>query len=287
MLDVQERPLLIIEGDYEKLESQSLSCSWRFMNAAEGCGATPVLVRASTEADLHRQLANVLREAMYDNVVIIGHGNDRGVRLCRDAPLYTWDDLAEVLDSVEPLRMLLISCRSGQQGAVAGLFEAWESLREVFASPMNFKSNQTKTASLLMPFLTYRDEIGDGYARLMQVMGYLLDFSLVFRYTREQHERGNDISVRLLTAFEHRIVPFVAERLAEHLKRFADPNWSWEPDWWWRYLKSLQGHSDGGPLEPPPPGSKNDGLPFRAGRQLWGAGMSSPARPRDSALGTT
>lgn len=210
--DPVERPLLIIEGDTAKLTAQGLSCADRVAAVARLLGHEPVVVKATTVVDLVHQLGQATENAVYDAVVVIGHGNEDGVCLASDLDLVEWGGLVEWLEPVCPQRLAFISCKAGRTLAARALFDGLDDLEEVFASPLNVSLLQSAAIDFLLPALL-DPELDEDFIRFVQWGKALLARGFVFRWTREDHEESDDLSDIIATVVEDAFMPTAKEIL--------------------------------------------------------------------------
>lgn len=215
-----EKPLLIIEGDSAKLAAQGLSCADRLARGARLLGAEPVVIKARSTADLLDGLGRATADAVFDAVVLIGHGNEDGIVLAPDRELVSCGELAVWLEEVAPERVAFICCKAGRTVAAHTLFDGLEDLSEVYASPLNMNMLQSTAIDFLLPALL-NPELDETFIRAVQFGKALLAKGFLFRWTREGFEEGDDISDMLATAFETALVP-VAKDLLDRLLARSD-----------------------------------------------------------------
>lgn len=206
---VEEHPLLILECDASKLEQQGLTCADRVAAFARLLGVEPVVVKARTGGQLGTDLAAACEHRVFDAVVVIAHGNSDGIKLTEDSDLTGWEALASWLERLEPLRIAFIACQSARTVASSTLFDALESLDEVYASPLNMTFMQSRGVDFLLPCLL-DGQMSDDWLRLVQAGQVLLGRGLLFRYTREEYEKGDDQSDLATTLFEEHLLPELA-----------------------------------------------------------------------------
>lgn len=219
---VEEHPLLILECDASKLEHQGLTCADRVAAFARLLGVEPVVVKARTMGQVGTDLAAACENRVFDAVVVIAHGNSDGVKLTEDSDLTDWAALASWLGPLEPLRVAFIACQSARTVASSTLFDALESLDEVYASPLNMSFMQSHGVDFLLPCLL-DGRMSDDWLRMVQAGQILLGRGLLFRYTRAEYENGDDQTDLAATMFEEHVLPDLARAGFEWLTRQLGP----------------------------------------------------------------
>ena len=196
----QRRPpashLLIIECEPDKLAQQRLN----FGSAAASLLVTLfptkkiVLVHGTSVGALGQALADAVKaNDRFRTVLIVGHSNEEGLQLTPQE-FFSWQAVANWVAPFQPEFLLLAACRAGRSAAIRNLFEGVSSLKEIYASPVKFFSDQTHPfAGLLLAVLKYR-KIDEAVARLLQASGYAFNDGLIYRWRRRDMRHPNQLN---------------------------------------------------------------------------------------------
>jgi len=187
--------LLIIQCEPDKLAQQGLDfgskvaafCSLPFHKKKI------VTAKAHSKDDLCRTLGEILQSHdRFRTVLLVGHSNEYGLQLTPDE-FYDWSAVGEWLKPFQPEYLLLMACRSGRSSAVRPLFQQIRSLREVFASPVAFFTDQTHPLAGLLVALVKNRKVDERWLRVLQASGYLLTDALLYRWKRGETLRAGNV----------------------------------------------------------------------------------------------
>lgn len=187
--------LLIIECEPDKLAHQGLD----FGSKVSALCSLPfhkkriVTAKAYSKDELCRTLGETLRShARFRTVLIVGHSNEYGLQLTPDE-FYDWKAVGEWLKPFQPEFLLLMACRAGRSSSARILFQQIPSLREVYASPVAFFTDQTHPLAGLLAALVKNRKVDERWLRVLQTSGYLLTDALLYRWKRGETRRAGNL----------------------------------------------------------------------------------------------
>jgi hypothetical protein len=152
-----------------------------------------VTAKAYSRDELCRTLGETLRSHdRFRTVLIVGHSNECGLQLTPDE-FYDWKAVGEWLKPFQPEFLLLMACRAGRSSAVRPLFQQIRSLREVYASPVAFFSDQTHPLAGLLAALVKNRKVNESWLRVLQASGYLLNDTLLYQWKRGETLRAGNL----------------------------------------------------------------------------------------------
>lgn len=149
--------MLILHLDANKLREDRLhlgdQAAFAGFLASEGLNASVTRADATDRDDLHRTLAELVRQKRtFDVVVAIGHSNSQGIRMAADY-FVGWPVFGEYLKPLEPRRLVVIACQAGQWPSARDLFPRLKKLRRLYASPVNATKDLAQFMLALAPVL--------------------------------------------------------------------------------------------------------------------------------------
>lgn len=149
------------------------------------------LIKAYDKNSFDVDLNVVLRK--YKNpcktVIMIGHGNESGVKLTSDC-FVNWQDLSLILEPFAPQQLLFLVCRAGDISACEILFDNIPSLRQIFASPVNVPKSQQYIIIQKVAYTLTASKEHPLFLNLMQAVNAIATKEWMFSRTREEHEYG-------------------------------------------------------------------------------------------------
>jgi hypothetical protein len=187
--------LLIIQCEPEKLAQQGLD----FGSKVSALCSLPfhkkriVTAKAYSKDELCRTLGETLQSHdRFRTVLIVGHSNEYGLQLTPDQ-FYDWKAVGEWLKPFQPEFLLLMACRAGRSSSARTLFQQVPSLREVYASPVAFFTDQTHPLAGLLVALVKNRKVDERWLRVLQTNGYLLTDALLYRWKRGETLRAGNV----------------------------------------------------------------------------------------------
>lgn len=201
---VSRLPLLIIEGDADKLAADGLSQAEIFAEVArQYLGVEAHVIKATDSGTLCAGLA-ATQHLMFDNIVFIGHGNAEGFKLLPgDAGFVRWPVLPKYIEALRPHRLLFIACKSGRTPTARDLFDGLPTLQDIFASPINMNRSQAGGVTLVALVSVVSGRQIDSTVLLgLRAAHALVTRGLLFHYTRDEHEASDVGADLLMTAVE-------------------------------------------------------------------------------------
>lgn len=179
--------LLIIEGDAARMTAEGHATiaddieRTMARHVAEGrLRFRRVRLRSAKDVSTWSIMAKFAR---YDGIVLLGHGNERGVVAAPDVPM-TWHAVGDALAPLYPRALLTVSCFGGMAEVTDTLFAKIPSLQVITGSPAALRADQAQLALLDLLLCIYGVELHD-VGNLMLVVNGLMTEGVVFRRTRE------------------------------------------------------------------------------------------------------
>jgi len=189
-IDHRRKALLIIECDSSKLNSQSLAVGKGLQSSVKLAYQqnTVDLVQSYETADLLKELGDLREKRMpYRDIVIIGHSNERGLRISSDR-FDDWSVIANWIEPFEPHRVFLIACHAGRWLPCASLFDGIPTLKEIFGSPVPANKDQVYFVMSLILYRLGVRKMDDHLVKLMQGLNLVTTQGLMFSRTRREYE---------------------------------------------------------------------------------------------------
>lgn len=153
--------LLIIQCEPDKLAQQGLD----FGSKVSALCSLPfrkkriVSAKAYSKDKRCRTLGETLQSHdRFRTVLIVGHSNEYGLQLTPDQ-FYDWKAVGEWLKPFQPEFLLLMACQAGRSSSARILFQQVPSLREVYASPVAFFTDQTHPLAGLLVALVKNERL--------------------------------------------------------------------------------------------------------------------------------
>ncbi|MBL8233195.1 MAG: hypothetical protein JNL98_32150 [Bryobacterales bacterium] len=195
--------LLVIECDAEQLASEQMDLGSKFAQFVHSLMPQKrvVVVRANTEAELGRDLAEALQEhGVFRTVLIVGHSNEQGLKMTGDG-LRSWTVVGRWLRDFAPEYLFLTACSAGRSGVVRTLFNEVDTLKEIYGSPilLDAYAHTAPIAAILISLLqTGRINAADSQA--YRAVGYLLTGSQVYRWRKDETGPSEELNNALWDA---------------------------------------------------------------------------------------
>lgn len=191
--------LLILECQEQKLAGQALNFGSKILPFLKAAFPTKriVLVPTSTRSELGLSLAEALRiYGRFRSVLVVGHSNAMGIQLTNDY-FCSWLALGQWLAKFEPEFLFLAACDAGRSDAVRRLFAPIPSLREVYASPIQFYVDQSAPLVALIASILQDRKIDSDASSLIRTVNYAITGGQILRWTRGEAGEGEEITGKL------------------------------------------------------------------------------------------
>lgn len=182
------KSLLILECDYKKLASQSLSMAEEIEVAVQFLASKVKveIVRTSTENDLKKQFASLAENNFrFEIIVVISHSSTSGLRLTSDRKV-SWGGLAKWIELFEPSYLTIVACQAGGMIPARDLFSGIPALKEIYASPLKISKPQSEIVKLLIPYLLNIRSPDSEIISIGQAVNFLLTGGSIFRWKRKE-----------------------------------------------------------------------------------------------------
>jgi hypothetical protein len=197
---IRRRPpashLLIIECDPYKLAQQGLNLGTKVATLLITLFPAKRirLVHASSLDDLKRALSTALEENdRFRTILIVGHSNETGLQLTPEQ-FFDWTAIGRWIAPFQPEFLLLAACQAGRSSAVQNIFDGVSSLKEIYASPVKFFSDQSHPfAGLLLALLKHR-KVDKDLLRILQGAGYLLNDGVIYQWKRAEIRKNDPLT---------------------------------------------------------------------------------------------
>jgi hypothetical protein len=187
--------LLIIQCEPDKMTQQGLD----FGNKVAAICSLPfhkkkiVIAKAYSKEELCRALGETLESHdRFRTILVVGHSDEHGLQLT-PGNFYDWEVVGDWLKPFKPEFLLLMACRAGRSLGVRPLFQRVPSVRQVFASPVAFFSDQTHPLAGLLLALVKNRKVDESWLRALQVGGYLFKDALLYRWKRGETLRSGNV----------------------------------------------------------------------------------------------
>ena len=147
--------LLILECDADKLKSQALAVANELNGVIRLLPAqlTVELAFINSGADLKDTFVDYAqRYSSIKLIVVIAHSNRDVISIAPDLVLQ-WHAFGRWVERFKPKQMVFVACEAGQYPSTRTLFDQMQSLRTIYASPINTTKEQAEIIKLLVPYL--------------------------------------------------------------------------------------------------------------------------------------
>ena len=191
--------LLVLECQEQKLAGQTLDFGSKIVPFLKALFPTKriVLVPTSSRSELGSSLAEALEKyGRFRSVLVVGHSNAMGLQLTNDY-FCTWPAVGQWLTKFEPEFLFLAACEAGRFEAVRSLFAPVPSLREVYASPIQFYAGQSAPLVGLIASVLKDRKIDSEASSFMRTLNYALTGGQIFRWRRGEVGKGEELSGKL------------------------------------------------------------------------------------------
>jgi len=191
--------LLILECQEQKLSGQALNFGSRIVPFLKVLFPSKriVLVPTSSLSELGPSLSEAsAKYGRFRSVLIVGHSNAKGLQLTNDQ-FCPWDVVGHWLTKFDPKFLFLAACEAGGSEAVRSLFAPVPSLREVYASPIQFYASQSAPLAALIVLALKDRRIDSDASSFMRALNYAITGGQIFRWRREELGKGEELSAKL------------------------------------------------------------------------------------------
>jgi hypothetical protein len=190
---------LVVECQAERLAEQTLDFGRRIVPVLSAMFPKKriVLVPTSSVSKLGPALADTFtRYGRFRSVLVVGHSNAAGLRLTNDH-FCAWGAVGRWLAKFEPEFLFLAACEAGRSEAVRELFAPIPSLREAYASPIRFYSDQLAPLVLLTVLVLQQRRIDAAVSSVARVSNWFITGGQLFRWRRGETGPGEELTGRL------------------------------------------------------------------------------------------
>lgn len=191
--------LLVLECQEQKLTGQALNFGSKTVPFLKALFPTKriVLLPTSRSYELGPSLADALAKyGRFRSVLIVGHSNAKGLQLTNDH-FCSWQAVGHWLTKFEPEFLFLAACEAGRSEAVRSLFAPVPSLREVYASPIQFYAGQSTPLVALIALGLKDRKIDSEASSFMRTLNYVITGGQIFRWRRGEVGKGEEFSGKL------------------------------------------------------------------------------------------
>ncbi len=132
--------LLILQVDSDRLTADGLclldTANFSTLIARTALNAKTTVLTTTSKLGIDEQFRQLAQgKCLFDVVVVIGHGNENGVRAAADH-FVDWTELGKMLSPFCPKKLVLITCDGGRWPTAQLLFKELPTLSRIFASPV-------------------------------------------------------------------------------------------------------------------------------------------------------
>ena len=191
--------LLVLECQEQKLNGQGLNFGSRTVPFLKTLFPTKriVLVPTSSGCELGASLAETLAKyGRFRSVLIVGHSNAMGLQLTNDQ-FCSWQAVGQWVTKFEPEFLFLAACEAGQSEAVRSLFAPVPSLREVYASPIQFYADQSAPLVAMIALVLKDRKIDSEASFFMRTLNFAVTGGQIFRWRRGEVGEGAELSGKI------------------------------------------------------------------------------------------
>lgn len=199
------KPCLIIECNSNGLGMQNIAYADELsaiLNQIDGCEA--VVLKTTRFHALATQFSEIAGTT-FKVIVIIGHGNDKGMQFTEDEFL-PYEAVAKWVIAFSPKHLVLISCKGGGFNPSQIFFDSIKSVKSIFGSPCNSTKLQHQLQKVIIPTLIIQNKIGNNLLLGLQAGNFLLTGGIIFYQRRNEFRKhplksiALDISAQVLDA---------------------------------------------------------------------------------------
>jgi len=191
--------LLVLECQEQKLTDQALNFGSRIVPFLKALFPSKriVLVPTSSLSELGPSLAGASAEyGRFRSVLVVGHSNAMGLQLTNDH-FCSWQAVGQWVAKFEPEFLFLAACEAGRSEAVRRLFAPIPSLKEVYASPIQFYAGQSAPLVGLITQALKDRKIDSDASSFMRTLNYAITGGQIFTWRREEVGKGEELSATL------------------------------------------------------------------------------------------
>ncbi len=191
--------LLVLECQEQKLSGQALNFGSRIVPFLQALfpSKSIVLVPTSSLSELGPSLAKAsAKYCRFRSLLIVGHSNAMGLQLTNDH-FCSWQAVGQWITKFAPEFLFLAACEAGRSEAVRSLFAPASSLREVYASPIQFYAGQSTPLVLLIASILKDRKIDSEASSLMRTLNFAITGGQIFRWRRAEVGKGEELSAKL------------------------------------------------------------------------------------------
>ena len=191
--------LLVLECQEQKLTDQALNFGSRIVPFLKALFPSKriVLVPTSSLSELGPSLAGASAEyGRFRSVLVVGHSNAMGLQLTNDH-FCSWQVVGQWVAKFEPEFLFLAACEAGRSEAVRRLFAPIPSLKEVYASPIQFYAGQSAPLVGLITQALKDRKIDSDASSFMRTLNYAITGGQIFTWRREEVGKGEELSATL------------------------------------------------------------------------------------------
>jgi hypothetical protein len=197
--------LLVLECQEQKLSGQALNFGSRIVPFLKALFPSKriVLVPTSSLSELGPSLAEASAEyGRFRSVLVVGHSNATGLQLTNDH-FCSWQTVGHWLSKFDLEFLFLAACEAGRSEAVRNLFAPIPSLREVYASPIQFYAGQSAPLAGLITLALKDRKIDSEASSFMRTLNYVITGGQIFRWRRGELGEGEELSGKIWDSLAH------------------------------------------------------------------------------------
>lgn len=189
---------LVVETDHPKMLKEGSSVVENLFLGLRLLGLKVVAIRGGSRRQVRAELRR-LHGVVFDNVIVVGHGNEDGVVLgSRDPDVAGFDEWGDLLAPFEPESIHFVACWAGTSAAADELFAGIASLVEVWGSPT--KAAPVRAAWITALVVNAHAREGRSDPNLLASLVYSafsfpMSGEFIRRFTREDREGDGDPGV--------------------------------------------------------------------------------------------
>jgi len=204
LIDKRRKTVLLVECDTAGLYTKTLNIGFgvSFLLRLVYPRNLIKYISTSTDSLLRGEIEYLYRQKQrYSYIILIGHSNERVIQLCSDKHV-TWPGIAEYFTRFHPRKLFLIGCSATRWLPCKYLFEAMDSLEEIFGSPIPVTVPQSLSILIMVLHSLDVKKIDTGLLRMVQFASFIFTKGLVFRKTKKQYQKDSNVTGMIWTAGE-------------------------------------------------------------------------------------